>query len=114
MSVTKTERVNARVDGDLKRDSEAVLEALGINLSEAITIFLRRVVATRSIPFPLAVGRAELLGDEGAALESRAQAAVRLAVTDRLAKGLPVARWDPERGKPFLESADGSREYPVA
>ncbi|MDR0433421.1 MAG: type II toxin-antitoxin system RelB/DinJ family antitoxin [Bifidobacteriaceae bacterium] len=111
MGQTKTERINARIDGELKRDSEAVLEALGINLSEAITVFLRRVVAVRGIPFPLVVERSEMLGDSGQALESRAQAAVQAAIDARTAQGLPVARWDPDKGQPFLEMADGTREY---
>jgi addiction module RelB/DinJ family antitoxin len=98
----------------LKRKSEAVLGALGMNLSEAITVFLRRVVATRGIPFPLIAERVELMGEEAAALESRARFAVQSAIEGRARNGLPVARYDSELGKPYLEHGDGSREYPFA
>jgi DNA-damage-inducible protein J len=37
----------------LKRKAEKVLDALGLDLSSAVNVFLKKVVATHSIPFAL-------------------------------------------------------------
>lgn len=46
-----------RIDDDLKRDCEVVLEDLGLSMSGAISIFLRQVVKQRAIPFVIACDR---------------------------------------------------------
>ncbi len=45
--------VRARVDDRLKRESEQVLEALGLTTAEAIRIFLHQVRIHRGMPFDL-------------------------------------------------------------
>lgn len=45
--------VQARVHEDLKREAEEVFQNLGLDSATAIRVFLRKVVATRSIPFSL-------------------------------------------------------------
>lgn len=42
-----------RIDDDLKRESEAVFQDIGLNLTNAVTLFLRQVVKQRGIPFAL-------------------------------------------------------------
>ena len=42
-----------RLNDDLKRDCDAVLEDIGLNFTSAISIFMREIVRTGSIPFPL-------------------------------------------------------------
>ena len=49
----KTETVRARVDSELKRESEEVLESLGLTTTEAIRIFLHQVRLRRGLPFPV-------------------------------------------------------------
>lgn len=46
-----------RIEDGLKRDCEAVFGDLGLNLSTAITLFLRQVVKQRGIPFALTCDR---------------------------------------------------------
>ncbi len=43
--------LNVRVDKDIKRSAEVIANALGMNLSTAINIFLRKMVACDGIPF---------------------------------------------------------------
>lgn len=43
--------VQLRVDDELKRDATAIYEELGLDLSSAIRMFLKRSVAARGIPF---------------------------------------------------------------
>jgi DNA-damage-inducible protein J len=49
--MAKTETIRARVDPELKRDAETVLKGLGLNASEAITLFYRQVALRRGLPF---------------------------------------------------------------
>ena len=45
--------VRARIDKALKAQAEQVLAACGLELSDAIRLFLRQVVMRRGIPFPI-------------------------------------------------------------
>ncbi len=49
----KSEVVHARVQSDVKTDSEKILNLIGISLSQAIDLFLRQVVLKKGIPFKL-------------------------------------------------------------
>ena len=70
--------ISARVDDGLKAEAESVAEAIGIPLSTAINIFLKRFSADRGFPFdvvaPSATPPLHLMGR--AALESSVKAAV--------------------------------------
>lgn len=43
--------ISARVDDQVKADAESVADAIGIPLSTAINIFLKRFSVTRGFPF---------------------------------------------------------------
>ena len=49
----KTSSIYARVEPDLKHEAEAILNELGVPLSNAINIFLKQVVMQRGIPFQI-------------------------------------------------------------
>ncbi len=53
--------INIRVDEELKKKSEAIFEELGMSMTGAITIFLKAVVRTKSIPFSLEIPNDETL-----------------------------------------------------
>ena len=42
-----------RIDDSLKSDCDRVFEDLGLNMTSAITLFLKQVVRTRGIPFAI-------------------------------------------------------------
>lgn len=48
-----TQAIQIRVEEDLKRNAEVVLNNLGLDMPSAIRIFLTKVVSTNSIPFEL-------------------------------------------------------------
>lgn len=48
-----TTTINAKIDSDTKKAAQSVLQSLGLNMSEAITLFFKQIVYTRSIPFEL-------------------------------------------------------------
>jgi addiction module RelB/DinJ family antitoxin len=49
--VTRTAILQARVSPEIKYASEKVLKGLGLNLTEVIEMFLRRMVLDQRIPF---------------------------------------------------------------
>lgn len=51
--MAKSETIRARVEPELKREAEEVLKALGLNASEAITLFYRQVALRRGLPFEI-------------------------------------------------------------
>lgn len=53
MSLNAT--VRARVEESVKFDAENILKEIGLNTSQAINIFLKKVVAEHGIPFELKV-----------------------------------------------------------
>lgn len=63
-AATRTAHVFTRVDPDTKEQAEAILNQLGIPMSNAIGMFLKQIVMQRGIPFdmklpasvPVAVG----------------------------------------------------------
>lgn len=46
-----------RIDDNLKRDCEVVLQDMGLSMSGAITLFLKQVVKQRAIPFVISCDR---------------------------------------------------------
>ena len=44
-------QINVRIDDDLKNDAEILFNDLGLNMSTAVTMFLKQAVRHGSIPF---------------------------------------------------------------
>jgi addiction module RelB/DinJ family antitoxin len=106
-------RINIRIDSKVKKDAELIFGMIGLNLSEGINIYLRRVVADKGIPFPLKLTAAEVIGDEAAAMESAFAQAIQEAIDYKREKGLPVARYDKDEERAYLEYPDGRKEYGI-
>lgn len=49
----KTDTLNIRIEPELKKEVETTLDELGMNIAEAVTIFLKQVVLTEGIPFAI-------------------------------------------------------------
>lgn len=57
--MSKTVTVQARMEPELKEQVDAILGALGINATTAITLFYTQVVRSRGIPLELKVPNAD-------------------------------------------------------
>jgi addiction module RelB/DinJ family antitoxin len=104
-------RVTIRVNRELKESAEALFGYLGLNMSNAVNIFLRKAVDQKGIPFTV---NAENQGFGGFTPDEVTRAfndAVKQDIARKQKKGLPVARYDAEAGQAYLENADGTREY---
>ena len=44
-------QIAVRVDDDLKKEATAIFNELGLDMTTAVKLFLKRCVLTRSIPF---------------------------------------------------------------
>ncbi|MBP1587972.1 MAG: type II toxin-antitoxin system RelB/DinJ family antitoxin [Clostridia bacterium] len=76
-----TTPINIRIDEDLKKSAEQLFSDLGLNMSSAITVFLRAAVDYNGIPFEIkraghsqAVSDEELLRTSAALLEKNKEA----------------------------------------
>ena len=49
--ITRTAMLQARVSPEIKYASENVLRRIGLNLTEAMELFLRRMIVDQKIPF---------------------------------------------------------------
>lgn len=59
IGIMKTDTVRARIDPELKRESEQVLDVLGLTTTEAIRLFLYQVKLRRGLPFTLTLPDAD-------------------------------------------------------
>ena len=65
----QTSMLHIRVDDDIKEQATQTLAAMGMSMSDAVRLFLRRVVIDQAFPLELKVPNAETLA---AMKESRA------------------------------------------
>lgn len=56
---TKDTYVRARVDSELKRDTEKILHRLGLSTTEAIRLFLVQVRLQKGLPFHVGLSPSE-------------------------------------------------------
>ena len=53
----KTATLNLRINQDVKHNAEAVLSALGLSMTAAITIYLKQIALKGAIPFELSLSQ---------------------------------------------------------
>lgn len=49
----KTAMIHARMEPKVKKDAESILSELGINHTQAITIFYKKMILRKGLPFAL-------------------------------------------------------------
>ena len=59
--MTENSVVRARIDAATKAEASAVLASIGLSLSEAIRLMLRRVAAEKALPFEPLIPNAETI-----------------------------------------------------
>lgn len=55
----KTDMIRARIDPDLKLRAEAILQAVGLNASDAIRLFYSQITLHQGLPFDVRIPNAE-------------------------------------------------------
>lgn len=83
--------VSIRMDDSLKRDTEAVLSELGLNMTTAVTMFAKAIVRENGLPLNLSLDRPN--SDTLEALRE-----------------VELMKRDPSRGKTYSDVRDMMRE----
>ena len=78
----QTSMLHIRVDDDIKEQATVALTTMGLSVSDAVRLFLRRVVVDQAFPLELKVPNAET---QAAMAESRAMMVRRRNGEDRFA-----------------------------
>jgi DNA-damage-inducible protein J len=80
--------VHVRVDEKVKTEATEMLASMGLSLSDAVRVFLTRVVAERQLPFALKAPNAETLAAMREADEIVNERRARFATADELFNAL--------------------------
>ena len=108
---TQDVRVTIRVNRDLKKRAEFLFDYLGLNMSNAVNIFLRKSVDLKGIPFPVSTENFGIAGLSPDKITQAFTGTVKQGIARKQKKGLPVARYETKSKRAYLENADGTREY---
>ena len=55
----KTTMIHARVEPDLKHEAEVILKQLGLNTTQAVTLFFQQIRLHKGLPFEVKLPTAE-------------------------------------------------------
>ena len=80
----RTSMLHVRVDDDTKEQATAALDAMGLSVSDAVRIFLKRVVADQAFPLELKVPNAVTRAAMAEADEMIAEGKARFKNADQL------------------------------
>ena len=83
--MTENTVVRARIDAATKAEASAVLASIGLSLSDAIRLMLKRVVAEKALPFEPLIPNAETID---AIMEARRGELVKVGSVDNLFRDL--------------------------
>ena len=112
MQTNSDVRVTIRVDKNLKERAEALFDRLGMNMSTALNVFLRKAVDEAAIPFVISAKRTGFgPGYSPDDVTRIFETAVQNEIADKQQRSLPAAKYDTASNQAFLEFADGTREY---
>jgi len=112
MKVENDVRVTIRVEKELKEQAEILFNRLGMNMSTAFNVFLRKSVDESAIPFAVSLKNDGFgYGYSTNDVTNAFQEAVQYEINEKKQKGFPVARYDKNKKQAYLETADGIREY---
>jgi DNA-damage-inducible protein J len=101
-----------RLDKNLKEDAENLFNRLGMNMTTALNIFLRKAVSEEAIPFSVSVKKPVFgVGFTSEEITKAFQEAVQEDLVFSKENGLPVTGYDPVNKRAYIEFADGRREH---
>lgn len=80
--------VHVRIDETIKQQASETLQAMGLSLSDAVRVFLTRVVADKKIPFDLRAPNTETLAAMQEADEITMLRMARFSTSDELLNDL--------------------------
>ena len=100
-------RITIRIEKNLKEQADILFDRLGMNMSTALNVFLRKAVDESAIPFPVSMKSTGF--GSGYSADDITSAFTK--TVENLRKEFPAAKYDTEKKLAYVESADGTREY---
>lgn len=82
--------IRSRIDPRVKNEANHIFHEMGLTMSDAIRIFLYRVISEKAIPFPVEIPNAETV----AAMEAADRGEVEPVTLEQMAR-----EWEEECGK---------------
>ena len=82
--------IRSRIDPRVKNEANHIFHEMGLTMSDAIRIFLYRVISEKAIPFPVEIPNAETV----AAMEAADRGDVEPVTLEQMAR-----EWEEECGK---------------
>ena len=111
MTTQNDVRVTIRVDKNLKERAEDLFERLGLNMTTAFNVFLRKAVDEEAIPFTVSTKSAVFSNGYTVNDITKAFAGtVKTEIVEKMRKGFPIARYDSIKKQAYLEYPDGTLE----
>lgn len=105
-------QVTIRVDKDVKERAENLFSRLGMNMSTALNVFLRKAVIEDGIPFTISTKSSEFIpGYSPNDITEAFAVSIQREFAKKQQNGSPIALYDTENKKAYLEYPDGSRQY---
>ncbi len=112
MKTVSDVQVTVRVDQNLKKDAEDLFGKLGMNMTTAINVFLRKAVSESAIPFDISLNNNSFYaGYTASDIEDVFQRAVKDEIRNKQKRGNPVVEYDSDLGKVYLLYPNGKKEY---
>ncbi len=90
--MARTSTLHVRIEDDTKEQAAAALDAMGLSVSDAVRLFLKRVVADQAFPLELKVPNAATRAAMAEADTIAAKRAARFSDADALISDLEEAR----------------------
>ena len=59
--MSKTAVITTRIEPEDKQEAEAILEQLGLNMSQAISIYIKQLILRRGLPFTVNIPNQDTL-----------------------------------------------------
>lgn len=87
----RTSMLHVRIDGETKEQATEALNAMGLSVSDAVRLFLKRVIADQAFPLELKVPNARTRAAMAEADEITARSGARFETADALMADLEEA-----------------------
>ena len=76
--MAETTNLSIRIDSNLKNEADKVFNALGMNLTTAITVFVKQAVMQKKIPFEIALSPGEVRNNNRITMKEAMAASERI------------------------------------
>lgn len=105
-------QITVRVNKEIKERAEQLFDSIGLSMSTAINVFLRKSLDENGVPFALTTKQTGFgAGHSAEEITKAFNDSLQKDSTHSREDGLPIARYNADLKKAYIEYSDGKREY---